>query len=159
MTSLLPNKDELREQAVEGRPITQTEASTIASAESELTGLGPIKGGSAATAQSLHDKQQNFVAKAGDVARKPANEITKEDAAQVQSAEVGHSSSIVREATQKVQNSNSCGDRHAYWEDARQRGPRQLMCSPSPTRMQRSRTDEVAGGKRKSVAEFKRTIR
>ncbi|KAF6803031.1 seed maturation protein pm25-like protein, partial [Colletotrichum musicola] len=87
MSSLLPNKNELREQAVEGRPITQTEASTIASAESELTGLGPIKGGSAATAQSLHDKQQNFVAKAGDVARKPANEITKEDGAQVQSAE------------------------------------------------------------------------
>ncbi|KAF6838253.1 seed maturation protein [Colletotrichum plurivorum] len=63
MSSLLPNKNELREQAVEGRPITQTEASTIASAD------------------------KNFVAKAGDVARKPANEITKEDAAQVQSAE------------------------------------------------------------------------
>ncbi|KAF9878002.1 hypothetical protein CkaCkLH20_04578 [Colletotrichum karsti] len=82
-----PNRDELREQAATGRPITQTEASTIASEETDMTGFGPIKGGAAATAQSLHDKQQNFVATAGDVARKPANEITKEDAAHVQSAE------------------------------------------------------------------------
>ncbi|KAL0931434.1 seed maturation protein pm25-like protein [Colletotrichum truncatum] len=82
-----PNKSELQKQAVEGRPITQTEASTVATLESNMTGSGPIKGGSAATAQSLHDKQQNFVATAGEVARKPANEITKEDAAHVQSAE------------------------------------------------------------------------
>ncbi|TEA15680.1 hypothetical protein C8034_v002298 [Colletotrichum sidae] len=87
MNAQLPPKEEIREQAVEGRPITQAEASNLASAESEATGFGPIKGGSAATAQSMHDKQQNFVAKAGEVARKPADQVTKEDAAQVQSAE------------------------------------------------------------------------
>ncbi|WYZ39767.1 hypothetical protein EsH8_IV_000108 [Colletotrichum jinshuiense] len=84
---LLPNKNEIREQAAEGEPITQTKASTLASAETDLTGFGPIKGGTAATAQSIHDKQQNFIATAGEVARKPAQEVTREDAAQVQKAE------------------------------------------------------------------------
>ncbi|RYP40979.1 hypothetical protein DL767_001295 [Monosporascus sp. MG133] len=83
----VPSKTELQIQANEGRPVTQAEASAIASAESTITERGPIKGGAAATAQSLHDRQQNFLEKAGDVARKPANEITKEDAAQVQKAE------------------------------------------------------------------------
>ncbi|WQF75100.1 Putative Late embryogenesis abundant protein, SMP subgroup [Colletotrichum destructivum] len=88
MDPQLPNKNEIREQAAEGEPITQTQASTLASAETDLTGFGPIKGGTAATAQSMHDKQQNFIAKTGDVARKPAQEITREDAAAIQSAEV-----------------------------------------------------------------------
>ncbi|KAF5018005.1 hypothetical protein F66182_10031 [Fusarium sp. NRRL 66182] len=83
----LPTKDELKVQAVDGRPITQSEAAAIASEESGLTGGGPIKGGAAATAQSLHDKQINFVEKAGEVARKPVDEVTKEDAAEVQKAE------------------------------------------------------------------------
>ncbi|KAJ0164904.1 hypothetical protein CTA2_12926 [Colletotrichum tanaceti] len=83
----LPNKNEIREQAAEGEPITQTQASALASAETDLTGFGPIKGGTAATAQSTHDKQQNFIAKTGDVARKPAQKITREDAAAIQSAE------------------------------------------------------------------------
>ncbi|OLN85469.1 hypothetical protein CCHL11_08064 [Colletotrichum chlorophyti] len=87
MDGQLPNKNEIREQAAYGEPITQTEASTLASAETDITGFGPIKGGTAATAQSLHDKQQNFIEKAGEVARKPAQEVTKEDAAEVQSAE------------------------------------------------------------------------
>ncbi|KAF4338742.1 seed maturation pm25 [Fusarium beomiforme] len=82
-----PTKDDIKAQAVDGRPITQAEASALASEESSLTGSGPIKGGAAATAQSLHDKQQNFLAKAGEVVRKPVNEVTKEDAAEVQRAE------------------------------------------------------------------------
>ena len=36
----------------------------------------------------MHDRQMNFVAKAGDVARKPEEEITKEDAADIQKREV-----------------------------------------------------------------------
>ncbi|KAF5656127.1 seed maturation pm25 [Fusarium heterosporum] len=85
--SNLPTKDDIKAQAVDGHPITQTEASAIASEESGLTGGGPIKGGAAATAQSLHDKQNNFFEKAGNVARKPSSEVTKEDAAEVQKAE------------------------------------------------------------------------
>ncbi|KAF4952963.1 hypothetical protein FSARC_12502 [Fusarium sarcochroum] len=83
----LPNKDQIKAQAVDGRPITQTEASVIASEESGLTGGGPIKGGAAATAQSLHDRQMNFLDKAGEVVRKPADQVTKQDAAEVQKAE------------------------------------------------------------------------
>ncbi|KAM0261571.1 hypothetical protein ACHAPA_009741 [Fusarium lateritium] len=85
--SNLPNKDDIKAQAVDGRPITQTEASMIASEESGLTGGGPIKGGAAATAQSLHDKQINFLEKAGEIVRKSPTEVTKEDAAEVQRAE------------------------------------------------------------------------
>jgi len=84
----LPTKDDIKSQAVDGRPITQAEASAIASEESALTGSGPIKGGAAATAQSLHDKQMNFLEKAGEVVRKAPTEVTKEDAAEVQRAEV-----------------------------------------------------------------------
>ena len=40
------------------RHVTQTEASAVASAESHITGRGPIKGGPAATAQSVHDRQR-----------------------------------------------------------------------------------------------------
>ncbi|KAL9571750.1 hypothetical protein ACKAV7_004074 [Fusarium commune] len=83
----LPTKDDIRSQAVDGRPITQAEASAIASEESSLTGSGPINGGAAATAQSLHDKQQNFLEKAGEVVRKPPTEVTKEDAAELQRVE------------------------------------------------------------------------
>ncbi|KAI1050795.1 uncharacterized protein FIESC28_00139 [Fusarium coffeatum] len=85
--SNLPTKDDIKAQAVDGRPITQTEAAALASEESGLTGGGPIKGGAAATAQSLHDKQMNFLEKAGDVVRKAPTEVTKEDAAEVQKAE------------------------------------------------------------------------
>ncbi|KAI0835147.1 hypothetical protein F5Y06DRAFT_139690 [Hypoxylon sp. FL0890] len=87
MEGELPPKEEIHQRAVEGHPITQTEASEIAAAETDITGFGPIKGGPAAQAQSEHDRQQNFMAKAGEVARKPVDEITKEDAAQVQRAE------------------------------------------------------------------------
>ncbi|KAI8959035.1 hypothetical protein F5Y11DRAFT_334218 [Daldinia sp. FL1419] len=87
MEGELPSKEELHKRAVEGHPITQTEASQLAAAETDITGFGPIKGGPAAVAQSEHDRQQNFIAKAGEIARKPVNQITKEDAAQVQKAE------------------------------------------------------------------------
>ncbi|QPC73369.1 hypothetical protein HYE68_004121 [Fusarium pseudograminearum] len=72
--SNLPTKDDIKAQAVDGRPITQTEAAVIASEESSLTGGGPIKGGAAATAQSMHDRQKNFLEKAGDVVRKAPTE-------------------------------------------------------------------------------------
>ncbi|KAL2195249.1 hypothetical protein P885DRAFT_70821 [Corynascus similis CBS 632.67] len=93
MESELPPKEQLASQATEGRPITQSEASAIAHAESDMTRRGPIKGGPAATAQSLHDRQQNFFGIAGDVARKPSTEVTKEDAKRVQHFEgraLGH---------------------------------------------------------------------
>ncbi|KAK6071471.1 hypothetical protein SCUP515_07867 [Seiridium cupressi] len=88
MTSEFPSKDQLRQQAIDGRPITQSEASAIATAEADRSDAGLVKGGSAATAQSLHDKQQNFLEKAGGAARKYPGEVTKEDAAEVQRAEV-----------------------------------------------------------------------
>ncbi|KAI1762419.1 hypothetical protein GGR53DRAFT_468301 [Hypoxylon sp. FL1150] len=112
----LPSKEELHQRAVEGHPITQSEASKIAAAESDITGGGPIKGGPASAAQSQHDKQQNFFAKAGDVARKPPGEVTKEDAAQVQSAEArllghhpgkGSTSASVQSLADKNENKNA----------------------------------------------------
>ncbi|KAK4152015.1 hypothetical protein C8A00DRAFT_44878 [Chaetomidium leptoderma] len=93
MESELPPKEQLAAQAAEGRPITQSEASAIAHDESDMTRRGPLKGGPAATAQSLHDRQQNFYEAAGDVARKPSGEVTKEDAKRVQHFEarvLGH---------------------------------------------------------------------
>lgn len=81
-------KDELKTRAVEGAPLSQAEVSNIESEETARTGVGPVKGGPAATAQSIHDKQQTFFQKAGDLARKPVSEITREDAAEVQKAEV-----------------------------------------------------------------------
>ncbi|KAK1752924.1 hypothetical protein QBC47DRAFT_304817 [Echria macrotheca] len=86
MTSL-PSKDELVARAAEGLPITQEEASKIAAAESDLTNRGPIKGGTAAVAQSLHDRQMKFLEKANEVVRKADDKITRQDAAEVQSKE------------------------------------------------------------------------
>ncbi|KAK3903665.1 hypothetical protein C8A05DRAFT_14389 [Staphylotrichum tortipilum] len=93
MESELPTKTSLESQAASGRPITQAEVNAIAHAESDMTRRGPIKGGTAATAQRLHDRQQNFFEVAGEVARKPSGEVTREDAAQVQRFEaraLGH---------------------------------------------------------------------
>ncbi|KAK4164322.1 hypothetical protein QBC43DRAFT_317951 [Cladorrhinum sp. PSN259] len=93
MDGVLPNKELLIAEAADGKPITQSAASAIAAAESDMTGRGPIKGGPAATAQSIHDRQENFLAMAGDIARKPAEELTKEDVAKVQRFEaraLGH---------------------------------------------------------------------
>lgn len=41
-----------------------------------------------ATAQSLHDRQMNFLAKEGELARKPEDEITRDDVADIQKKEV-----------------------------------------------------------------------
>ncbi|KAJ4288286.1 hypothetical protein N0V88_007478 [Collariella sp. IMI 366227] len=93
MESELPHQEQLAAQAEDGRPITQSEASAIAHAESDMTRRGPIRGGPAATAQSLHDRQQNFLEVAGKVARKKAEEVTREDARRVQHFEaraLGH---------------------------------------------------------------------
>ncbi len=58
MEAKLPATEQLEADFTEGRPITQAEASAVASAESSITGRGPIKGGPASTAQSVHDRQQ-----------------------------------------------------------------------------------------------------
>ncbi len=58
LESQLPTRKDIVAKATE-RPITQTEASDLTSAESFVTGRGPRKGGPAAAAQSLHDRQQN----------------------------------------------------------------------------------------------------
>jgi hypothetical protein len=84
----LPAKEQLVAESTEGLPITQSKATAIAQAERDMTRRGPIKGGPAATAQSLHDRQQNFFEVAGEVARKPSEEVTKEDAAKVKHFEV-----------------------------------------------------------------------
>jgi hypothetical protein len=104
MEGELPSREQLAAQVEEGRPITQSEVSAIADAESDMTRRGPIKGATAATAQSLHDRQQNFFAAAGEVARKPSDEVTKEDAARVQHFEVGRLflSSCIRLAVRRI---------------------------------------------------------
>lgn len=81
-------KDELKTRAVEGAPLSQEEVSAIESEETSRTGFGPVKGGPAATAQSIQDKQQTFFRKAGDLASKPVSELTREDAAEVQKPEL-----------------------------------------------------------------------
>lgn len=58
------------------------------STETDRTGFGPIKGGPAATAQNIGDKQQKFPRIAGDSGRTTAGETSKEDAEEVQKAEV-----------------------------------------------------------------------
>jgi hypothetical protein len=84
----IPSKDQLRNRAAQGHIITQEEVAAIQAAEADLTGFGAVKGGSAATAQSLHAKQQNFLAAANDVLRKPIQELTAEDASKLRKAEV-----------------------------------------------------------------------
>src|SRR3569833_846559 len=83
-----PTKDELLERAADGNPISQSEVDKIADTERKETGGGIAKGGAAATAQSLHDKQMHFLEVASKVADKPATEVTQKDAADVQHAEV-----------------------------------------------------------------------
>ncbi|KAK0716622.1 hypothetical protein B0T21DRAFT_454380 [Apiosordaria backusii] len=56
----LPDTVQLEADFAEGRPVTQAEASAVASAESHITGRGPIPGGPAATAQSVHDRQKQM---------------------------------------------------------------------------------------------------
>ena len=58
ISSELPSQEQLTARTVEGLPLTQAEAKAIAATESDITGRRPIKDGPAATAQSLHDRQQ-----------------------------------------------------------------------------------------------------
>lgn len=62
----IPPKYELSARAVGDHPFTQDE-----------TKDGPV-----ATAQSIHEKQQRLFQRAGNLGRKPAGEITEEDAAE-----------------------------------------------------------------------------
>ena len=104
-----PNKHDVQERAAAGQPISQEEVSSLEREERDMTGWGPVPGGTAgmspnlyssprrsetpahnplATAQSLHDRQMNFIAKEAELARKPADDITKDDAAEIQKLEV-----------------------------------------------------------------------
>lgn len=88
-TAELPSKDELLARAAEGDTITQDEVSRLAEEEAKLNNQGlPAKGSVAATAQSIHDKQENFLETAAEVKQKKPEEITKEDAAKLMSAQV-----------------------------------------------------------------------
>ncbi|KAI7977675.1 hypothetical protein EIK77_010266 [Talaromyces pinophilus] len=103
----LPSVNEIKRAAAAGQRFTSEDVSTIAQAESELTGGGPVKGGPAgmppflkfwqtggntnvwkATAHSLSSKQMNFDSKLDELSHKPPSHITQEDARQLQSAEV-----------------------------------------------------------------------
>lgn len=104
----LPSVNEIKRAAAAGQRFTPEDVSTIAQAESELTGGGPVKGGPAgifslffpypntgitdliyeATAHSLSSKQMNFDSKLDELSHKPPSHITQEDARQLQSAEV-----------------------------------------------------------------------
>ncbi|KUL87333.1 hypothetical protein ZTR_04724 [Talaromyces verruculosus] len=83
----LPSVNEIKRAAAAGQRFTSEDVSTIAQAESELTGGGPVKGGPAATAHSLSSKQMNFDSKLDELSHKPPSHITQEDARQLQSAE------------------------------------------------------------------------
>ncbi|OJJ46044.1 hypothetical protein ASPZODRAFT_152278 [Penicilliopsis zonata CBS 506.65] len=83
----LPSVSELKRAAEAGQRITAEDVSVIAQAESELTGSGPIRGGPAATAQSLAMRQMNFDTKFDELTRKPQSHITQEDAREIQATE------------------------------------------------------------------------
>ncbi|TQN69901.1 hypothetical protein CSHISOI_05576, partial [Colletotrichum shisoi] len=77
-----------------GHIISPKEISEIAQSEKDQTGNPvPAAGGLTATAQSLHDKQQNFLVKEAEIEKKSESDITKDDAKEIQSAEarlLGH---------------------------------------------------------------------
>ncbi|KZL81656.1 seed maturation protein pm25-like protein [Colletotrichum incanum] len=95
-----------------GHAISNKEVSEIAQAEKALTGNPvPAAGGLAATAQSLRDKQQNFLAKEVEIEKKPESDITNDDAKKSQSAEarlLGHRppAGSVAAHTQSIANKN-----------------------------------------------------
>ncbi|OQE26655.1 hypothetical protein PENSTE_c005G02751 [Penicillium steckii] len=87
MTFEIPSVSELKHAAETGQRITPADVSTISQAESELTGRGPVRGGPAATAQSIAMRQMNFDTKVDEVSRKPSIDITQRDAREMQSTE------------------------------------------------------------------------
>ncbi|GLB21179.1 hypothetical protein AtubIFM61612_011136 [Aspergillus tubingensis] len=80
MSSEIPDIPELKRAMESGQRIDPEDVSALAQNESELTGGGPIRGGTAATAQSLAMKQMNFDEKLEALSRKPQSHITQEDA-------------------------------------------------------------------------------
>ncbi|GJD03251.1 seed maturation protein pm25-like protein [Colletotrichum higginsianum] len=82
------NQETVQHLADNGHIISPKEISEIAQAEKAQTGNPvPAAGGLTATAQSLHDKQQNFLVKEAEIEKKPESDITKDDAKEIQSAE------------------------------------------------------------------------
>lgn len=84
----IPSVAELHQAAESGQRITPADVSVISHAESEYTGRGPVRGGPAATAQSIAMRQMNFESKLDEVARKPQTQITMNDAQDILSSEV-----------------------------------------------------------------------
>lgn len=88
MSSDLPSIDALKRAVESGQRITPEDVSVISQTESELTGGGPVQGGPAAIAQSLAMRQMSFDEKLDELAHKPQNRITQEDARELQELEV-----------------------------------------------------------------------
>jgi hypothetical protein len=83
--------EEVEERARDpNRPaFTQQLVDDVAALERDVSYNGQIaKGGVAATTESLYQKQQNKFKIESELARKPTEEITMDDAARMQSAEV-----------------------------------------------------------------------
>ncbi|KAL1959085.1 hypothetical protein VTO42DRAFT_2872 [Malbranchea cinnamomea] len=79
----LPTPEQIRKAAAAGHPISVLDVSDIAQAE----GGQPQPGGPSATAHSVYSRQCNLENKAAEILSKPSAAITKEDAAELQSAE------------------------------------------------------------------------
>ncbi|KAJ0362756.1 hypothetical protein COL154_005937 [Colletotrichum chrysophilum] len=88
------DKETIKNLAENGHIITAKEVADIDKAEKALTGNDhTVKNGLAATAQSMHDKQQTFLKMEADLKSKPESDITKDDAKELQTAEarlLGH---------------------------------------------------------------------
>ncbi|KAJ3963106.1 hypothetical protein N0V92_000085 [Colletotrichum tropicale] len=88
------DKETIKNLAENGHIITAKEVADIDKAEKALTGNDhTVKNGLAATAQSMHDKQQTVLKMEADLKSKPESDITKDDAKELQTAEarlLGH---------------------------------------------------------------------
>ncbi|KAJ5887190.1 hypothetical protein N7504_011237 [Penicillium tannophilum] len=87
MSADIPTVADLKQAVEAGQRITPADVSIISHAESVLTGRGPLRGGPAATAQSIAMKQMNFDAQLDEISRKPHSHITHEDAREMQATE------------------------------------------------------------------------
>ncbi|PWY72136.1 hypothetical protein BO94DRAFT_501202, partial [Aspergillus sclerotioniger CBS 115572] len=87
MSSELPDIVGLKRAVERGQRVGPEDVSALAQTESELTGAGPIRGGTAATAQSLAMKQMNFDEILDELSRKPQSHITQDDARELYAAE------------------------------------------------------------------------
>ncbi|KAK6533486.1 hypothetical protein TWF694_002425 [Orbilia ellipsospora] len=83
----LPTQAELVHQAEQGILFTPQQVADITQKEAESNGSGIAAGGPAATAQSLYDKQQNFLEEASKIIEKEPTTITKNDASHLMSLE------------------------------------------------------------------------